>query len=264
MKRLVGILAAPVLAASIWCLAACCLPEPGPQPLKISGLRATIAGNGIMSLEWTETGSAGHVEIVWTPDGTTAYIVTAGTAAYDATGLGDATDYTFTATSFDGNGNSTATLTASATTAPSGAAFISDAAGLGAINSALGGYYVLTSDIDLSSQSFTPIGTLSSQFTGTFDGNGHVIANLTLTGNGNYQGLFGVAYGTVKNLGVTNVNVSGGACVGGLVGLNYGSIDNCYATGTINASGNYIGGLVGNAMGTFTCCPSGFVTQSVI
>ncbi len=259
MKRKLGFFAASASAAcalAMVFLMACQSPGPGggtPDPaLEISGLKASIGGDGIISLYWTEAGSDGHVEISWAPDGAVPVSVAAGIASYNASGLEDAASYDFTVSSIDGDGGETATLTASAVTAPDGAVFITDADDLDTVGSALGGYYVLLNDIDMTGRSFTPIGTFDANFSGTFDGNGHVVANLTISASGDEIGLFGVSSGTVKNLGVTNVNLSGGYDVGGLIGLSYGLVDNCYSTGTINATQNYIGGLVGNAMGTLT------------
>lgn len=254
-------------ALAMTCLSACQSPAPGggtPVPaLEISGLKASIGGDGIISLTWTEAGSDGHVEIRWAPDGAAPVSVAAGIASYNVSGLEDATSYDFTVACIGGDGAETATLTASAVTAPDGAVFIADADGLNEVGSALGGYYVLLNDIDMTGRSFAPIGNFGAIFSGIFDGNGKEIANLAIASTGDYVGLFGVSQGTVKNLGVTNVNLSGGYCVGGLVGMNYGIVDNCYSTGSINATQNYIGGLVGNATGAVTrsystCAVQGF------
>ena len=80
---------------------------------------------------------------------------------------------------------------------------------------------------------FTPIG---SSFTGTFDGQGKEIMNLTISVNGN-AGLFLElgADGTIQNLGINNFNVtttktSGShPSVGTLAAEAGGSIVNCYA-----------------------------------
>ena len=96
-----------------------------------------------------------------------------------------------------------------------------------------------------------------TSFTGVFDGNGHKISHLTITGN-YYLGLFGqLAFGAeLKDLGVVDVNTSGyGSCVGGLAGLNDGAVTHCYTTGVV--SGWHVGGLVGyNRRGTLTNCYS--------
>ena len=62
----------------------------------------------------------------------------------------------------------------------------------------------MSNDIDLSSiDNWTAIGKSSSMFSGTFDGNGHVIKNLTINNpTSDYQGLFGYASsGEIKNIG---------------------------------------------------------------
>lgn len=91
-------------------------------------------------------------------------------------------------------------------------------------------------------------------FTGSFDGNGHVIRNLTYTTTaaGNYAGLFGyTSYAIIKNLGLEDVNIyTGGGRIGGLVGeQDYGAITFCYTTGSVTSttasSYAYAGGLVG-------------------
>jgi len=86
-------------------------------------------------------------------------------------------------------------------------------------------------------------------FTGTFDGRGYVVRNLTINRPGEeFQGLFGPVSGAVvKNLGVENVNIRAGNTVGGLAAAtrNESRITNCYVTGTV-AGREGVGGLVGN------------------
>ncbi|HPS54534.1 MAG TPA: GLUG motif-containing protein [Sedimentisphaerales bacterium] len=95
-------------------------------------------------------------------------------------------------------------------------------------------------------------------FTGTFDGNDHVIYNLTIDG-ASVCGLFGVTAYTsiIKNLGLENVSIKGsGNCAGGLVGGNGGHIINCYSTGNVNGDW-LVGGLVGhNYYGSIKNCYS--------
>lgn len=84
---------------------------------------------------------------------------------------------------------------------------ISTAEDLKAIANDLDGDYILTNDIDISGENWTPIGTREETFKGTLDGNGHTISGLTIeedsftpTGTDYYSshcyyGLFGmVAY----------------------------------------------------------------------
>ena len=116
---------------------------------------------------------------------------------------------------------------------------------------------ILTEDIDLSAYStgegWTPIGKdYSHSFKGTFDGQGHKISNLYINRpNANYQGLFGLATDTIKNVGVENCNVTGESYVGGLVGDAAGTTTNSYATGNV-VGDEYVGGLVGDTGGSIT------------
>jgi filamentous hemagglutinin family protein len=99
---------------------------------------------------------------------------------------------------------------------------------------------------------FVPIGNTSTAFSGSFDGQGHDIANLTIDQpTANNVGLFGVTgkTGVVRNVGLIDASVSGSQLVGALVGVNEGSVSNSYATGTAAGSGN-VGGLVGENLGT--------------
>ncbi|MGV0908543.1 MBG domain-containing protein [Martelella sp. FOR1707] len=135
---------------------------------------------------------------------------------------------------------------------------------LQAINTNLSGTYALGSDIDAnataawnSGAGFEPIGNYNSQFTGTFDGDGHVISGLTINRSGKgYIGLFGYTNSgaVVRDVGLEGGSITGGDSVGGLVGYNYlGTISNAYATGSVTASGNRAGGLVGsNSYGTIS------------
>lgn len=148
---------------------------------------------------------------------------------------------------------------------------------------------VLTKDIDLSGEDWTPIGkrpeseeNLDLPYKGTFNGNGHTIKGLTIT-SGDYAGLFGciedatiadvtlkdgsirttgkyaggiVAYayrGKITGCGNEN-DVTGGECVGGIAGaVNRNiTIDRSYNTGTISGTSRdtwAVGGIVGNGIG---------------
>lgn len=116
---------------------------------------------------------------------------------------------------------------------------------------AMNGKYFLMNDIDLGGAEWTPVGTSSSPFKGTFDGNGHVVSNFKVTGEHMYAGLFGYNEGKIENLGIerftVDVNHNNYVYAGGLVGENYGDITNCYATGDVTSteSCSYAGGLVG-------------------
>ena len=124
-------------------------------------------------------------------------------------------------------------------------------------------YFILTTDIDFGGASLTPVGNSSTQFTGNFDGDGHVLSNAAITEEmERYIGVFGYvgSTGQISDLGVENIDVTAESYVGGLVGRNNGgTITGCYATGTVaggsgHMMGGYrIGGLVGyNYQGTIT------------
>jgi len=124
---------------------------------------------------------------------------------------------------------------------------------------------------------FIPIGgwinaTTSSSterpFSGTFDGNGKKIRNLSITRNasGAAVGLFGHTSGaTIKNLGIENGNITttNASYIGGLVGSAVGgTITNCSFSGTVSGSGaTYVGGLAGSSGAiTTSCYTTGVVT----
>lgn len=125
--------------------------------------------------------------------------------------------------------------------------------------------YILVEDIDLSElktssgaqKSWEPIGpgdTTKTRFTGTFNGNGHTISNMKITGSYDNVGLFGSIGegGEVSNLILKDYLISGGTSgsyIGSLAGRNYGKVSKISAIGKINNSNDivasYIGGLVG-------------------
>lgn len=121
---------------------------------------------------------------------------------------------------------------------------------------------VLTTNIVLDEdEDWMPIGTLSSPFSGTFDGQGHTVSNLYVNvvgaENGNVAGLFGCVgvSGTVRRIGVENgvIRVAtpsseGIDCyIGGIAGLNSGHIEQCYNKATVlgNVQLAFVGGIAG-------------------
>lgn len=93
------------------------------------------------------------------------------------------------------------------------------------------GYTVeLTSDIDLKGIKWTPIGAgaeFANAFTGTFNGNGYTISNLTVVKPEKEQavGLFGnvINTGRVENVIISNADVTGYAWSGIITGQLYGA-----------------------------------------
>lgn len=146
---------------------------------------------------------------------------------------------------------------------------------LAAIHENLSGHYVLTADIDLAGMEWTPIGTYMPSgeseeeqeipaaayaFTGTFDGQGHTIRNLSIhQPEGWALGLFGVISETqISNFTLENAVVEGSVMAADVVGYAYCStVSNVtLVNGKVNvhytemsAEGMY-GGIVGAGMGS--------------
>jgi hypothetical protein len=96
-----------------------------------------------------------------------------------------------------------------------------------------------------------------TEFSGSFDGNGHVVRNLTVDGV-HFCGLFGILNpgSEVKDLGMEDVSITGSDNVGGVAGINLGSIIGCYSTGEVTGD-HFAGGLTGgNSNGIITNCYS--------
>lgn len=122
----------------------------------------------------------------------------------------------------------------------------------------------LMNDIDCGS-TWTPIGTMSNNFKGNFDGNNKTITYVIPSTSTSYQGLFGYTNGaTVKNLNVDATitqtgNYSGSVgCI--IARQEGGTVTDCSSTGTIISESNYIGGIVGRNYGsvknTISSCTS--------
>jgi len=127
---------------------------------------------------------------------------------------------------------------------------IEDAQTLQDIQNNLNGEYYLANDIDCSDfEGFEPIGDGDNPFAGSFNGNGHIIRNLTIDmDGGNNVGLFASTENAViQNVGIVNIIINGEDNVGGLVGSSGESeITNCSVMGEIRGLTN-VGGLVGSA-----------------
>ena len=124
-------------------------------------------------------------------------------------------------------------------------------------------HFIMIADVNLQGVALTPVGNSTNQFTGVFNGNGHIIRNvyINMPASG-YVGLFGYVGtgGQIRSLGVENVNVIGGSDVGGLVGYsNDGSISNCYSTGAVSGFSD-VGGLAGSGGSISNCYSTGAVS----
>ena len=151
------------------------------------------------------------------------------------------------------------------------------AAEVNAGNSHAGTTVRLAADIDLGgvagdrSTYWTPIGTMSNPFCGTFDGQGHWLSNLRVdisgSQTGNVAGLFGCigSEATVMHVGVQSGNIylnaktgeDANCYIGGIVGLNRGPIRQCANKAMVVAPWNMaaaggIAGACGNVGGGAT------------
>lgn len=107
--------------------------------------------------------------------------------------------------------------------------------------------YVNGGDFYNSGKGWEPIGTSSTPFKGTFDGNGYSIVNLQINNpDGDYQGLFGYAYkATIRQVTIVNSCIVGKQNIGGIVGYIYSSyVKNCCNTSSVTGK-SYVGGIVG-------------------
>ena len=110
----------------------------------------------------------------------------------------------------------------------------------------------LTEDIDLNGEAWTPIGigdafyARTPPYSGTFDGKGHTIKNLSIDRSAHYVGLFGYVYGgTIRNLTVSG-SVKGSEHTGGIAGAaNGGTFENC--ANQCAVQGGTTGGIIGFA-----------------
>jgi uncharacterized repeat protein (TIGR02543 family) len=128
------------------------------------------------------------------------------------------------------------------------------------ISNDLDGHYVLTQDISLTGASWTPIGSTSEHFTGTFDGNGFKITGMTINDNSlNYAGLFVVATdATIDNLALEDIDIDITASVQVFIaGIAVVAIDtdinNSYVTGNIDVLTSQdllVGGIVVQTSGS--------------
>lgn len=106
---------------------------------------------------------------------------------------------------------------------------------------------VLAADIDLNGMPWMPIGNSSNSFKGTFDGNGHTVSDLVITGYNSNVGLFGYTTdGEIKNLTVENASVSGRLNVAVVAGTPYTSkFTNIDVIGHVEVKGMAYVGAVG-------------------
>lgn len=120
----------------------------------------------------------------------------------------------------------------------------------------------LTSDLDLGGKfdsegnaldgniSWTPIGTDSNPFSGTFDGNGHIISNMYIDADDSVALFYRVVNSSIKNLGIESsyVQSKSGAASALIFTAVYTKVQTVYAIVTLNGQ-KTTSGLVSFANG---------------
>ena len=128
----------------------------------------------------------------------------------------------------------------------------------------------ITLDTDLTlTGEWTPIGTESQPYTGTFNGKDKTITGLTVNQEGtNYVGLFGYIDegGTVKDVTLKDVKIAttnSDGYAGGVAGWSYGNIEYCSVSGSVS-SNSTAGGVVGAQLsGSITGCNTSATVKGV-
>lgn len=121
-------------------------------------------------------------------------------------------------------------------------------------------HFRLVSDLDLGGKEWTPIGTDGNPFWGGFDGGGHTITGMTITGKeASYVGLFGechnftTASSYIKSVTVKGANISGKSFVGAIAGVG-ANISDCYSIENTICARRQVGGVCGSLIGNISGC----------
>lgn len=104
--------------------------------------------------------------------------------------------------------------------------------------------YQLKADIDMSGKSWTPF-----DFSGSIEGNGFTIKNLSVETSKGNLGVFLSLKGTIKNVNFENLSIVSTSYddvfVGGVCSLLEGTIDNVTITGKVDGDAGFVGGVAG-------------------
>ncbi len=121
-------------------------------------------------------------------------------------------------------------------------------------------HFLLVSDLDLGGEEWTPIGTGGKSFWGGFDGGGHTITGMTITGKeASYVGLFGECHNFtadssyIKSVTVKGANISGKSFVGAIAGGG-ANISDCYSIENTICARQQVGGVCGSLIGNISGC----------
>jgi hypothetical protein len=110
--------------------------------------------------------------------------------------------------------------------------------------------FVLEQDLDFDGVTFTGIGALAAPFTGSFDGNGKIISNLTITAvTGEPAALVNAAFtASIEDLTLRDVTVAGAMHVASIIGYcERSQVRRATVTNAVIRGETNVGGLVGEA-----------------
>lgn len=134
---------------------------------------------------------------------------------------------------------------------------VADAEQLKAVAKHNGRHFIQTADIDCTGTTYLTLFSNEDPFSGSYDGQGHSIKNISISGNADNTGLFRVTNSSavIRNVNLSDCVVSGNRWVGVLVGDNCGSINNCSITNcVVNGSQYTVGALAGENQGKIISC----------
>ena len=120
-------------------------------------------------------------------------------------------------------------------------------------------HFLLVSDLDLSGKEWTPIGINGKSFWGGFNGGGHTITGMTITGDRDYVGLFGKCHNFtapssyIKSVTVKRAKISGYSFVGAIAGEG-ANISDCYSIENTICASRCVGGVCGSLTGNISGC----------
>lgn len=124
------------------------------------------------------------------------------------------------------------------------------------------GEIIFVNDIDMKGVNYTPFA-----FSGTIQGNDHIISNLSITTTDTNAGLFTTNSGKIEDLILKNITINSlnekASYIGALAGTSSGSIYGVSVGGTINSEMGVVGGVVGKMTGKdFVGCSSSLTINS--
>jgi len=182
------------------------------------------------------------------------------------------TEYTFTVKTSDAHGNESVGKSITFNIPDPASAtihLIKDKEDLLSIDTTeYGDYFLVIADITLAeNEEWSPIGSSSNPFTGTFNGGGHLISDMTAKNGSAYCAFIGYlgSAGTICNVKINGCDINSNEdYTGGIAGYAAGTIENCSVSGSVKGGGYYTGGITGyTASGTVTGSSfSGTVTGS--